>query len=74
MKKLFILAALIGVVGLTSCGGNGSNSATEAGQKVDSLVNEAQDAISNTADSVATGVENAADSVKAAADSMTDGK
>ncbi len=76
MKKVFILAALTGVVAFTSCNGNSNNdnTATEAGQKVDELVNDAKDALNETADSISAGVDKATDSLNAAADSLTDGK
>ncbi len=75
MKKVLLLAALTGVIALTSCNGNSNNnSATEAGQKVDELVDDAKDALNETADSIGAGVEKATDSLGAAADSLTDGK
>lgn len=73
MKKLFVLAILTGGFALTSCNGNTSNTTSQAGEKIDSLVNQATSAVRNTADSVARGAKNATDSAKATIDSAVNG-
>lgn len=74
MKKLFILAALTGMIALFSCDSKKTPNTSGAAETIDSLVNEATSAVSNAADSVAKGVKKATDSTKAAIDSAMDNK
>lgn len=70
MKKAILLAAVSAMVALASChSGTSSETSSDAGQSIDSMVNQATSAVGNAADSVAQGAQQLADSTGAKIDS-----
>jgi len=71
MKKVFLLAGAVCLMAFASCHSNtSSEAASQAGESIDSMVEQATSAVQRTGDSVAQGVQDAADTVGAKIDSF----
>lgn len=71
MKKVLLFAGVAGMMAFASCNsGTSSESASDAGQSIDSMVDQATSAVQNAADSTAAGVQKIADSTGAKIDSI----
>lgn len=71
MKKVILLAGAVCLIAFTSCqSSNSSEAASQAGESIDSMVDQATSAVTRTGDSIAQGVHNAADTLGAKVDSI----
>lgn len=71
MTKVLLLAGVVCLMAFASCqSGSSSEAASQAGESIDSMVDQATSAVKRTGDSVASGVQHAADTLGARIDSI----